>query len=157
MSVNYYDIKYLIDETPCASLQNDWIKSEFFQNYCYVPEEILFELRDNIFLDMSLLIKRNIPVTYEILNKLQYFVMPQIGKIVDLYKNEGNGDTLLIATALDMREKEDKKLVKSEWIIVTSDKGVANLAKKFNIRTISKSDFFEIITQKCEAERQAGK
>ena len=149
-NAGYYDVRYLIDETPCASLEKDWLKSEFFQNYCYIPEEILFELRDNVRLDFSLLADSSIPVTYEILNKLQQYVMPQIGKIVDLYKNEGNGDALLVATALDMREKEDEKLVKSEWVIVTSDKGVVTLAKKFDLRTISMQDFFQIL--KCGHE-----
>lgn len=149
-NVSYYDVKYLIDETPCASLKNDWLKSEFFQSYCYVPEEILFELRDNNRLDSSLLIKNKIPVTYEILNRLQQFVMPQVGNIVDLYKNEGNGDALLIATALNMREKEDAKLVKSEWVVVTSDKGVVALAKKFDLKTISMKEFFQILKRECE-------
>ena len=152
-NVSYYDVKYLIDETPCASLDNDWLESEFFQNYCYISEEILFELRDNNRLDFSLLVKNSIPVTYEILNKLQQFVMPQIGPIVDLYKNEGNGDALLIATALNMREKEDEKLVKCEWAIVTSDKGVATLAKKFDLRAISKKDFFQILKRECKTEQ----
>ena len=46
-SAHYFETKYLIDETPATSLQNEWIKTEFFQKNCYIPDEIIYELRDN--------------------------------------------------------------------------------------------------------------
>lgn len=76
--------------------------------------------------------------------------MPQANKIVDLYKNKGNGDALLIATALEMRQGEDEKLIKSEWVVVTSDKGVMALAKKFDLRCMNKKEFYELIEEEIE-------
>ena len=154
-NIQYTDVRYILDETPSSSLKPEWIKSQFFQSYCYIPEEIIYELRDNNRLNFEIIAQRSIPVTYEILNKLQQYVMPQIGKIVDLYKNEGNGDALLIATALEMRQMEDDKLIKSEWVIVTSDNGLASLAKRFDIRCISKNDFYRIIEDKFKTEQCA--
>lgn len=143
--VHYYKTKYLLDETPAASLSNEWIKSDFFQRNCLIPEEIMYELRDNFELDFNELKKVLVPVSYDILNQLQ-IVMAQV-KIVKLYQNEGNGDSLIIATALAMKNEENAKLIKDEWVIVTSDKGVVAIAKNFAIKCIGKNEFYEILKQ----------
>lgn len=142
-SVHYYQTKYLLDETPAASLRSEWIRSKFFCENCFVPEEIMYELRDNRNLDINELKKNQIPISYDVLNMLE-IVMAQ-AKIVKLYQNEGNGDALIVATALSMKNIENSKLVKDEWIIVTSDKGVASLSKKFAIHCISKDEFYGIL------------
>lgn len=147
-SAHYFETKYLIDETPTTSLQNEWIKTEFFQKNCYIPDEIIYELRDNYELDINELKKCQIPVSYDILNQLQ-IVMAQ-AKVVKLYQNEGNGDVLIIATALAMKNLENSKLFKDEWIIVTCDKGLSSLANNLAIRCISKEDFYRIL------ERETG-
>ena len=67
--------------------------------------------------------KCQIPVSYDILNQLQ-IVMAQ-AKVVKLYQNEGNGEVLIIATALAMKNLENSKLFKDEWVIVTCDKGLS--------------------------------
>ena len=145
----YYETKYLIDETPAASLKDEWIMTNFFKKNCFIPEEIIYELRDNYELDLVELRKNQIPVSYDILNELQ-IVMAQ-AKAVKLYQNEGNGDALIIATALVMKNKENAKLIKDEWIIVTSDKGVITLAKNFAIKCISKDEFYGILKQEIGA------
>ena len=141
--IYYYGYKFLIDETPMASLPNDWIKTDFFRKNCFIPEEIIIELENNPNLELEELKKNKIPVTYSILCKL-VLVMAQ-AKIVKLYQNEGNGDALIIATALAMKDQEDTKLLKNEWIIVTSDRGVASLAKNFAIKSIKKEEFYDIM------------
>ena len=65
-------------------------------------------------------------------------------KLVDLYKYKGNGDVFLIATALARMNEEDGMLFKTEWIIVTEDKGVIDMAKKCNICTINTKEFENI-------------
>lgn len=150
--VRYFETKYLLDTTPAASLHNEWLKTKFFQNYCFVPEEIMYELRDNFELDLIELKKNQIPVTYDILNELQ-IVMAQ-AKIVKLYQNEGNGDSLIIATALAMKNKENAKLIKDDWVIVTSDTGVATLAKNFAIRCIGKNEFYDILKESQPANEK---
>lgn len=142
----YYKTKYLIDETPAASLKNEWMRTDFFKENCFVPEEIIYELRDNYELDLNELKKSQIPVSYDILNTLQ-IVMAQ-AKIVKLYQNEGNGDALIIATAMAMRNLENTKLIKDEWVIVTSDKGVVTLAKNLAIRCIGKDDFYDVLKRR---------
>lgn len=151
MSAHYFETKYLIDETPAASLQNEWIKTDFFQKKCFIPDEIMYELKDNYELDINELRKCQIPVSYDILNKLQ-MVMAQ-AKIVKLYQNEGNGDVLMIATALVMKGAEDSKLLKDEWIIVTCDKGLVALANNLAIKCIGKDEFYDILERETGIRR----
>ncbi|MBQ3318599.1 hypothetical protein IJG76_01110 [Candidatus Saccharibacteria bacterium] len=150
--VYYYKTKYLIDETPAASLKNEWMRTDFFKENCFVPEEIMYELRDNYELDLNELKKSQIPVSYDILNALQ-IVMAQ-AKIVKLYQNEGNGDALIVATAMAMRNLENTKLIKDEWAIVTSDKGVVTLAKNLAIKCIDKNSFYGVLKQKFKNEQE---
>ena len=147
--VHYYQTKYLLDETPAASLNSEWIHSKFFHENCFVPEEIMYELRDNRNLDIDGLKKNQILTSYDILNMLE-IVMAQ-AKIVKIYQNEGNGDVLIVATALSMKNIENSKLVKDEWVIVTSDKGVVALSKKFAIRCISKDEFYGILKSELKS------
>lgn len=148
----YYETKYLIDETPATSLKNEWMKTNFFKNNCFIPEEIMYELRDNYELDLNELKKNQIQVSYDILNALQ-IVMAQ-AKVVKLYHNEGNGDALIVATAMAMKNLENSKLIKNEWVIVTSDKGVVTLAKNLAIKCIDKNIFYEQLKQECEDEQK---
>ena len=148
----YYETKYLIDETPAASLKNEWMKTNFFKNNCFIPEEIMYELRDNYEFDLNELKKNQIQVSYDILNALQ-IVMAQ-AKVVKLYHNEGNGDALIVATAMAMKNLENSKLIKNEWVIVTSDKGVVALAKTLAIKCIDKNIFYEQLKHECEDEQK---
>lgn len=140
----FIETKYLIDTTPAATLQEEWMKSSFFKKYCFFPEEIIYELRDNLALNQRILAEQKIEVSINTLDQLQN-VMLSADKIVDLYNNEGNGDVLLIATILSERRKELGSMLKTQWIIVTEDKGVAKLADVFNIETINKKQFYQTL------------
>lgn len=140
----FIETKYLVDTTPAATLQEKWMKSSFFKKYCFFPEEIIYELRDNLALNQRVLAEQKIEVSIDTLDQLQN-VMLSADKIVDLYNNEGNGDVLLLATALSERRKELGSMLKTRWIIVTEDKGVAKLANVLNIETINKKQFYELL------------
>ena len=140
----FIETKYLIDTTRAATLKEKWMKSSFFKQSCFFPEEIIYELRDNLALNQRILAEQKIEVSIDTLDQLQN-VMLSADKIVDLYNNEGNGDVLLIATILSERRKELGSMLKTRWIIVTEDKGVVRLASVFNIETISKKQFYELL------------
>lgn len=140
----FIETKYLIDTTPAATLKEKWMKSNFFKKSCFFPEEIVYELRDNLVLNQRILAEQKIGVSIDTLDQLQS-VMLSANKIVDLYNNEGNGDVLLIATVLSERRRELGSMLKTRWIIVTEDKGVVRLAGVFNIETISKKQFYELL------------
>lgn len=152
--IRYCETNFLLDTTPVASLCNEWMDSEFFLSYCFIPEEIVFESGTNFYIDLEKLKRRQISTTYEVLNKLK-MIMAQ-AKVVDLYNNEGNGDVLLVATALAKKDEEDLKLFKAEWVIVTCDKGVAKLAESFAIRVMGKDEFYKILEDKVKQENIQG-
>lgn len=148
----FLETKYLIDTTPAATLRDNWMLTDFFKKHCFFPEEIIYELGGNLSLNHSLLDSQKIKLSIETLYQLQNvmrsvesIVGSKTKRIVGLYHNEGNGDALLIATVLSEQNKELGKMFLTQWIIVTEDAGVARLAETFNIETMSKRQFYEIL------------
>lgn len=62
-------------------------------------------------------------------------VPPSDVSLVDLYKNLGAADPLIIASALDANEKEDS-LLPDTWVIVSHDKALLSTATSFGIRCV---------------------
>jgi len=60
----------------------------------------------------------------EHVRKVMKTVQPGDFKLVDLYRNKGNGDPILIATAIDAIRKADETLFKEDSQIVTDDSAV---------------------------------
>ena len=146
MSTEYY---YLIDTTPITRVNKKVFETIFYNKNCFLPEEIVYELRDSP--RYSSIKEKTIPITADILQILKDKVMPKLyeqPKLVDLYKYKGNGDVFLIATALAKIDEENYKLFKAKWIIVTEDKGVIDMAKKCNICTINTKEF----ENRCKGE-----
>ena len=146
----FIETKYLIDTTPAATLQRNWTESLFFKEHCFFPEEIIYELRDNLALDQRILAEQKIEVSIDVLDQLRN-VMLNAGKNIDLYNNEGNGDVLLVATVMSEQHRELGSLLKTRWIIATEDKGVVRLASIFNIKTINKSQLYEVLEKQTAA------
>lgn len=146
MSVeHYYEYKYLIDTTPITRVNKEVFETRFYNKNCFLPEEIVYELRDSP--KYNSIKEKTIPITADILQILKDKVMPKLyeqPKLVDLYKYKGNGDVFLIATALARMNEEDGKLLKTKWTIVTEDKGVIDMAKKCNICTIDTKELENI-------------
>ncbi|MBQ2638968.1 hypothetical protein IJF91_02810 [Candidatus Saccharibacteria bacterium] len=140
----YIERKYIIDTNVAATLSRATMKTKIFTEKCFLPEEILYELKDNKIVGHDILYKQNLPTTLEILNKLQSIVMHKAEKVIDLYNNEGNGDVMIVATILAERDKELGQMLLTEWVIVTEDKGLTKLASEFDIRTIGKKEFHSI-------------
>lgn len=102
-----------------------------------------------------MLVGQKIGITVDILDQLRN-VMLNAEKIVDLYNNEGNGDVLLIATALSEQHKELGSMLRTQWIIVTEDKGVVKLANTFSIKTIDKRQFYILLEGQTKKEASTG-
>ncbi len=151
----FVETKYLVDTTPAATLRKEWMNTIFFKKFCFFPEEIVYELRDNLALDQRMLVGQKIGITVDILDQLRN-VMLNAEKIVDLYNNEGNGDVLLIATALSEQHKELGSMLRTQWIIVTEDKGVVKLANTFSIKTIDKRQFYILLEGQTKKEASTG-
>jgi hypothetical protein len=81
-------------------------------------------------------------VRFICLNKKHYeklkLVLAEHGENTDLirlYTNEGVGDVLLIAYALAERENQHS-LIEFEYLLVTNDKAVIDVAEKYNIECL---------------------
>ena len=90
--------------------------SAFMRTCCRIPEEILFEAQGLPDIDALRLL--NYPTRTVILDKLRV-VMATIkpgDKVVDLYSNKGNGDVMLLATALTEMAVSEMQLVGDRWM-----------------------------------------
>lgn len=136
---------YLVDTMTVTKL--GWrglLRSPKFQQTCRVPNEILHELEGNRHHPLvgSLAYRMNI----ETLRALKQ-VMSTItvgDKVIDLYKNEGNGDAILIAIALFEAQEALAQLFPVSWAIVTDDVNLTTKARSFGI-TVKSTD--ELISE----------
>lgn len=145
MMTVYDNYKYLIDTSPAVAFDKTLLNSKFYQNSCFFPEEILYELRDNP--NYTYYLTNEIPITPEVLSFLQTSVLTALDsnrKLLDLYKNQGNGDVFIIATVLAERHKELGRLSMTHWTIVTEDNGVVKAAQKHDIQTLNTKEFLEL-------------
>ncbi|MBM7830871.1 putative DNA-binding protein (UPF0278 family) [Agromyces cerinus] len=65
--------------------------------------------------------------------------------LVDLYANHGAADPLVVACALDGRERDDLYLIAPEWVVVTGDKAVQSKAEQFGLTVLSNAEFAAVI------------
>lgn len=147
--------KYLIDTTPAVSIPIAMMKTRFFRDQCFFSEEIIHEIGNNKQKN-HILPSNIIPVDAKVLSFLSTTVLTGLSndtKLVDLYTNKGNGDVILIATILSERFKEVGQMFKTDWIIVTSDKGVVRAGLKYDIKCMSKDNFLEILARESESEK----
>ena len=64
-----------------------------------------------------------------------------VRKIVKYYDSEGTGDAAILAYALQLMSKEEDKLFKCEYIIVTNDRGVQRASDSLGIAYIDVAAF----------------
>jgi len=87
-------------------------------------------------------------VTADVLHELTR-VMSRIPaddfQVVDLYRNQGNADPLIVATALELRRCEEEKFFGDEWVIVSSDEAVVGLAREYGIAALRTEGLVELI------------
>ncbi len=142
-----FEDKYLLDTVAISKLNRLELESSFLRDDCKIPEEVLYECRD--FKHVKLLNSLVIPVTIELISTAQTVILglDDDDKIIDLYNNEGNGDIILLATALHEMSKNGIQLFKTNWVIVTDDRLLTERAREFSIDSISSKEFRDIVKQ----------
>jgi hypothetical protein len=129
--------RYLVDNNALLRLGVVRRRSEFFRDRCRLPEAVVHEARART--DHAALKDLTYAVTPGVLAHLK-IVMSDLKasdvSLVDLYKNLGTADPMIIATALDAKEKEDS-LFPDEWVIVSLDRALLSKAADLGIQTIS--------------------
>lgn len=141
--------KYLIDSNVLATSDViEILDTDFFDENCIVISEIAFELSDATIADN--LAKRALLPTVSTLVCLRG-VTDDLVKLGILKTDHGNGEALLLAEALSMRDGYEDQIamdfMKSRPVIVTDEKAVDAYAKSIGIEAISGREFISIFNK----------
>ncbi len=138
-------IRYLVDNNALGTLGSGRRQAKFFRDHCRLPEDVLYEARSRS--DYSTLQDLVYPVTPSVLVRLRAVmstVAPCDVSLVDLYKNLGAADPLIIASALDANERENN-LFPDTWMIVSHDKALVLKAAEWKIACVSPAYLADLI------------
>lgn len=111
-----------------------------------MPDEVLYECRGAT--DFSEFSSQVFPTTPRVLQRVAE-VMSTVEAndfdLVDLYKNEGGADPLLIACALAAEEANEPSLFGFNWAIVSNDRAVQRKAREFHVQVMDVPSFTKLI------------
>lgn len=141
-----FGVKYLVDTNALSQLGRRRRASEFFRGNAMSPSEVLYEADG--FPDVEELGQFEYHTTASVLQWLTTVmatVSPTDVNLINLYLNRGGADPLMIACALDARDRESSYLDPMEWVVVSNDKAVTKLASQFEVRSLSYSQFAGLI------------
>ena len=136
---------YLVDNVTLSRMTTEQRASAFMQERCRIPEEIIYEARG--LPDIEILKPLIYPTTTTVLENVKV-VLATIkagDKVVDLYRNEGNGDVMLLATALTEMAVSSGQLFGVRWIIATADKGLTSKAVELGVLTCTSDQFIALV------------
>ncbi len=138
---------YLVDTVTLSRMTANQRGSKFMRTYCRIPEEILFEAQG--LPDLDTLKQLKYPITTIVLENVKAVVatLKSGDKVVDLYSNKGNGDAMLLATALTEMAVNDGRLIPDRWIIATADDGLTRKAAELAVATCSSDEFISLVAQ----------
>ena len=71
---------------------------------------------------------------------------PEWLQLVDLYRNLGNADPILIASALEAKEAAAASLFTVDWCVVTDDAAVVAKARQFDVATLGYDEFLPLLS-----------
>jgi hypothetical protein len=138
--------RYVLDTNTLIQIGGRRRASDYFKDNVVLSEAVLLEAAD--FPDIDKLKMLVHPTTSQVLQWLVR-VMSTVPagdmRLVNLYRNKGGADPLLIACALDGQSTDRAFLDPPEWIVVTADDAVRHNAEKFKLRCLSNAEFAAII------------
>lgn len=144
--MTFLQTRYIIDTNVLNKIDVNERATQFFKTRCSLPDAVLDEASG--FPDIEELRKLRYRTTASLLQLLME-VMATIEvkdkRVVNLWKNKGAADPVLTAVALHAREQEQDRMLKIEWVIVTDDRAVRNLAEKHEVEVLSGDQFQEIL------------
>ncbi|MBL7285817.1 hypothetical protein FPH17_02740 [Corynebacterium godavarianum] len=144
--MTFLQTRYIIDTNVLNKIDVNERSTQFFKTRCSLPDAVLDEASG--FPDIEELRKLRYPTTAPLLQLLME-VMATIElkdkRVVNLWKNKGAADPVLTAVALHARAQEKDRMLEIEWVIVTDDRAVRNLAEKHEVEVLSGDQFQEIL------------
>lgn len=146
--MNMYGSKYIVDTNVLSQVGRERRASDFFRENAVIPDEVLHETKR--FPDSTQLCANRYTTTprvLELLVDVMATVPADDRTLVDLYKNLGGADPLVVACALAAREDESQYLDALEWVVVTGDRAVAAKAGEFGLDVIDTPTFSALIDE----------
>jgi len=141
-------VHYLIDSNVLSRLTAEQRRSDFLREHCRIPSEVLYEVQT--FPDIGQLRALEYPVSSALLwhvREVMETEVPGNFKLVNLYRNKGNADPILIATALTAMRKASGTLFGEDWKVVTDDVAVRDKATAMGVGWLSTEDLVAKIAQ----------
>lgn len=141
-----FGTRYLVDTNALSQLRRQRRASKFFRANAMIPSEVLHEADG--FPDVEELTQIEYSTTPSVLRWLMTVmatVPPDDTDLINLYLNQGSADPLMVACALDARDRERQHLDPLEWAVVTDDKAVRAKAEEFKVRVLTYAQFADLI------------
>lgn len=144
--------KYLIDANVLSMGRvSALITSDFFRDKCIVLEEISHELRDtSLFRELATI---TTPASGGVLPYISQ-VADEIIKLGMLKTDEGNGEVILLAWALMIRESSNGQIpldfMRETPVVVSNETKVVQYAKSKSIDSITGKEFIAVLEQRYE-------
>lgn len=140
------DVVYLVDNNALSGMTREKRSARMLRECCYVTADVVHEARG--FADEISDVPVQ-PVTVAVLEKLKLVmaeVQPEDTALVDLYANKGSADPVLVATALVMVDEEAATLFPRRVRVVSSDRAVGDMTRRFGIDVTSGAEFGQLLT-----------
>lgn len=134
--------KYVLDANVLSRLSAEQRRSSFVQERCRIPSEVLHEIHG--FPDIDQLRTLDFPMSAALLKHLKQVmrtVPPGDSTLVDLYRNKGNADPILIASAMTGMSQSAETLFDENWKVVSDDGAVRVKATALGVGWLSTADF----------------
>lgn len=146
--MNAFGTRYVVDTNVLSQMGRHRRASDFFGENAVIPDEVLHEARE--FPD-SMALRANAFATtsrvLELLVRVMATVPSDDRSLVDLYKNLGGADPLVVACALAGREADNQYLDAPDWVVVTGDAAVAAKAREFDLEVVNAAAFAALIDE----------
>lgn len=146
--MSVFGSRYVVDTNALTHLGRARRASEFFRDNAVIPTEVLHEAAGfPDLLELSANSYETSPRVLELLVDVMATVDTDDNRLVNLYKNLGGADPLVIACALAGQEDDNQYLTAPDWVIVTGDGAVAAKASEFNLEVIDAATLAALIDE----------
>jgi rRNA-processing protein FCF1 len=137
--------RYLLDAVTLSRLRPDQRVSTFVRTNGRIPSEVMYEAQGlpEIKQLAELEYKPNLAVLENI--KVVMATLEPGDNLVDLYRNEGGGDVMLLASALTLLADDHPNLFPDRWVIATDDDGLTAKAAELGVETCSTAELQALI------------
>ncbi|SCQ62658.1 Hypothetical protein PFR_JS9-2_1490 [Propionibacterium freudenreichii] len=146
--MSYDDARYLVDTNALSKIGRRRRAAQYFHDRAMLPSEVLHEAESSPDIQrLRQLEFKTTPGVLQALLEVMKTVPADDSSLINLYKNQGGADPILVACALVARDDAGKYLFGDEWAIVTEDQAVCALAAEFGVPVVAPGEFEQRIDE----------